>query len=154
MKEHLTDLDVLAKRYQERITSLENELNEEKRKFNLVSETIALLRREGIFEQEKLFEAPTVLSDRYKDMSMREAIEEVLKSNQPQKLSVDVIYSELVKNGFKTKSQNLKRDLYTRLFRLEDAGKISSTKKGGLKRYFLFAKDEGTSKELAEVTKE
>jgi len=70
----LTDLDVLAKRYQERITSLENELNEEKRKFNLVSETIALLRREGIFEQEKPFETPTVLSDRYKEMGMREAI--------------------------------------------------------------------------------
>ena len=70
----MTDLDVLAKRYQERITSLENELNEEKRKFNLVSETIALLRREGIFEQEKPFETPTVLSDRYKEMGMREAI--------------------------------------------------------------------------------
>jgi hypothetical protein len=32
----LTDLDVLAKRYQERITSLENELNEEKRKLDQV----------------------------------------------------------------------------------------------------------------------
>ena len=56
-----------------------------------------MLRREGIFEQEKLFETPTVLSDRYKEMGMREAIEEVLKSNQPEKLSVDFIYSELIK---------------------------------------------------------
>jgi hypothetical protein len=142
----LTDLDVLAKRYQERITSLENELNEEKRKFNLVSETIALLRREGIFEQEKLFETPTVLSDRYKEMGMREAIEEVLKSNQPEKLSVDFIYSELIKNGFKSGSQNLKRDLYTRLFRLEEKGILHSIKKGHVKKYFL-PKTEGEKNE-------
>jgi len=142
----LTDLDVLAKRYQERITSLENELNEEKRKFNLVSETIALLRREGIFEQEKPFETPTVLSDRYKEMGMREAIEEVLKSNQPEKLSVDFIYSELIKNGFKSGSQNLKRDLYTRLFRLEEKGILHSIKKGHVKKYFL-PKTEGEKNE-------
>lgn len=142
----MTDLDVLAKRYQERITSLENELNEEKRKFNLVSETIALLRREGIFEQEKLFETPTVLSDRYKEMGMREAIEEVLKSNQPEKLSVDFIYSELIKNGFKSGSQNLKRDLYTRLFRLEEKGILHSIKKGHVKKYFL-PKTEGEKNE-------
>ena len=142
----MTDLDVLAKRYQERITSLENELNEEKRKFNLVSETIALLRREGIFEQEKLFETPTVLSDRYKEMGMREAIEEVLKSNQPEKLSVDFIYSELIKNGFKSGSQNLKRDLYTRLFRLEEKGILHSIKKGHAKKYFL-PKTEGEKNE-------
>ena len=142
----MTDLDVLAKRYQERITSLENELNEEKRKFNLVSETIALLRREGIFEQEKPFETPTVLSDRYKEMGMREAIEEVLKSNQPEKLSVDFIYSELIKNGFKSGSQNLKRDLYTRLFRLEEKGILHSIKKGHVKKYFL-PKTEGEKNE-------
>jgi hypothetical protein len=154
MEEHLTELIILAKKYQERITSLENELNEEKRKFNLVSETIALLKQEGVFGQGILFETPPILSDRYKDMSMREAIEDVLKSHQPEKLSVDFIHSELVKNGFKSKSQNVKRDLYTRLFRLEEKGNINSTKKGGIKRYFLFAKDEGTAKELAQVTKE
>ena len=147
MKEHLTDLDVLAKRYQERITSLENELNEEKRKFSLVSDTIALLKREGIFEQEKLFETPTVLSHRYKDMGWREAVEEVLKSNQPDKLSADIIHSELVKNGFGTKSQNLKRDVYTNLFRLEEKGKLSSTKKGGVKRYFLPKAEEEKNEE-------
>jgi len=138
MKEHLVDLDVLAKKYQERITSLENELNEEKRKLSLVSEAITLLRKEGIFDQEKLFETPTVLSDRYKGMGMREAIEEILKSNQPEKLSVDIIYSELLKNGFNSGSKNLRRDLYTRLFRLEEKGILNSTrKKGGIKKYFL-----------------
>jgi Fe2+ or Zn2+ uptake regulation protein len=104
------------------------------------------LRREGIFEQEKLFETPTVLSDRYKEMGMREAIEEVLKSNQPEKLSVDFIYSELIKNGFKSGSQNLKRDLYTRLFRLEEKGILHSIKKGHTKKYFL-PKTEGEKNE-------
>ena len=105
-----------------------------------------MLRREGIFEQEKLFETPTVLSDRYKEMGMREAIEEVLKSNQPEKLSVDFIYSELIKNGFKSGSQNLKRDLYTRLFRLEEKGILHSIKKGHVKKYFL-PKTEGEKNE-------
>jgi hypothetical protein len=147
MKEHLTDLSVLAKRYQERITSLENELNEEKRKLSLVSETIALLRKEGIFEQEKLFSPPAILSDRYKDKTMTEAIEDILRTNQPDKLSVDFIYSGLVENGFESKSKNLKRDLYTRLFRLEEAGKLSSTKKGGAKRYFLPKTEGGKNEE-------
>jgi aspartate/glutamate racemase len=137
MKEHSIDLDMLAKKYQERITSLENELNEEKRKLNLVSEAITLLRREGIYEQEKLFENPTVSSDRYKDMSMKEAIEDILRSYQPEKLPVDLIYSDLVTNGFKSESKNLRRDLYSRLSRLEDDGILDSIKRGRVKKYFL-----------------
>jgi hypothetical protein len=148
MKEHSIDLDMLAKKYQERITSLENELNEEKRKLNLVLDAITLLRKEGIFEQEKLFEPPAILSDRYKGMEWREAIEEVLKSNQPEKLSVDIIYSELVKNGFNSESKNLRRDLYTHLFRLGEKGILNSArKKGGVKKYFLPKQEEEKKEE-------
>jgi len=133
----MSDLSVLAKKYRERVEGLEKELEEARKNLNVVTEVIELLKKERIYQQEKLFEVPPVLSDRYKDKTMTEAIEDILKTNQPEKLSVDVIHSELVKNGFKSKSQNVKRDLYTRLFRLEEKGKLDSTKKGGVKRYFL-----------------
>jgi hypothetical protein len=145
MQEHMADLSILSKKYQERVESLEKELQEAKRKFTVVSEAIELLKREGVFDQEKLFEIP--LTDRYRGKGMTEAIEDILKLAQPEKLSVDLIYSELVKNGFKSKSKNLKRDLYTRLFRLEEAGKLSSTKKGGVKRYFLPKAEEEKNEE-------
>lgn len=148
MQEHMADLSIMAKKYQERIESLEKELQEAKRKFTVVSEAIELLRKEGIFEQEKLFEAPPKLSDRYKDKSMPDAIEDILKTAYPEKLPVDVIHSELLKNGFESKSQNLRRDLYTRLFRLEESGRLDSTKKGGVKRYFLPKIEEEKKEEI------
>lgn len=145
MQEHMIDLSILGKKYQDRIDSLEKELQEAKRKFTVVSEAIELLKREGVFDQEKLFDIP--LTDKYRDMNMRKAIEDILKIAQPEKLSVDVIYSELVKNGFKSKSKNVKRDLYTRLFRLEESGRLNSTKKGGVKRYFLPKAEEEKNEE-------
>ena len=135
-----TDLSILARKYQEQIQSLETELNEEKRKLTVVSEMIELLKREGIsYEQEKLFETSPVLSHRYKDMEMPEAIQDILKSREHEKLSADDIYNELVKNDFSSKSKNLKGDVYTRLSRMEKGHKLASTKKkkGHLKRYFL-----------------
>ena len=140
-----TDLTILARKYRERIESLENELNEEKRKFALVSEMVDLLKKEGIsYEQEKLFDTSPVLSHRYKDMSMPEAIQDILKSRQHEKLSADDIYKDLVKNDFTTESKDLKRDVYTRLCRLGKDQKLASTKKkkGHPKRYFLPKKEE------------
>ncbi len=144
MEEHMTDLNILAKKYREQIESLQNHLDEAKRKFTVVSDAIELLKKEGVFDQEKLFETPNVLSDQYKDKSMTEAVEDILKSNQPEKLSVDVIYSELLKHGFKSESQNLQRDVYSRLNRMEKSGKSISTKrgKGKKKKYFLPKKEE------------
>jgi len=140
-----TDLSILARKYQERIQALENDLNEEKRKFNLVSEMIELLRKEGIsYEEEKLFDASTVLSHRYKDMSMTKAIFDILKSREHKQLSANDVYQGLVKNDFTSRSKNLKRDVYTRLLRLEQNEKIGSTKKkkGQPKRYFLLKTEE------------
>jgi hypothetical protein len=142
MKEHLIDLDILVKKYQDIIKSLEIQLEEAKRKFTVISEAIDLLGKEGIFDQEKLFKFPSVLDDRYKEMSMWRAIEDILKSNQNEKLSAEIIYSELIKHGFESKSKNLKGDVYSRLSRLEEKGKLNSTKKGGIKRYFLPKKEE------------
>jgi Fe2+ transport system protein B len=138
-----TDLSILARKYQERIQFLESELSEEKRKLALVTEMIDLLKKEGIsYEQEKLFDdLSPVLSQRYKDMTMTEAIYDILRAHEHEKLSADDIYKELVKNGFglKSKSKNVKRDVYTRLLRLEQGEKLTATKKkkGRPKRYFL-----------------
>lgn len=150
MQEHMADLSVMAKKYQERIEVLEKELQEAKRKLSVVSEAIELLRKEGIFEQEKLFETPPILSDRYKDKSMPDAIEDILRRAHPEKLSVDIIHSELLKNGFESKSQNLRRDLYTRLFRLEESGRLNSTRKSGIKRYSLPKMEEQKTEEITQ----
>lgn len=140
----MIDLNVLAKRYKEQVDSLQGQIEEAKRKFVVVSEAIELLKREGVFDGEKLSQPPVALSDRYKDKSMPEAIEDVLQSNQPSKLSADAIYSHLVKNGFKSKSKNFKSDVYTRLNRMVKAGKLLSTKKGKgkVKKYSLPKKDD------------
>ena len=50
---------------------------------------------------------------------------------------MEIIHTELVKNGFKSKSENLKRDIYSRLYRLEKDGVLISKKEGGVKKYSL-----------------
>ena len=145
-----TDLSILARKYQEQIDTLEGKLNEEKRKLALVSQMIELLRNEGIsYEQEKLFETSPVLSHRYKGMTMTKAIYDILKSHEHEKLSANDIYAELVKNDFSTKAKNLKRDVYTRLLRLETSERLVSTKKkkGRPKRYFLPRMEEDKNEE-------
>lgn len=147
MTDYGTDLDLLAKQYSNLIQSLEKQLEETKRKFGMISEVIELLRKEGIYGQDKLFQVPPVLSDRYREMSMGEAIKDILKSDQYKWASVEVIHAELVKNGFKSKSENLKRDIYSRLYRLEKDGVLISKKEGGVKKYSLAKSEKEEIKE-------
>ena len=153
MEEHMADLNVLAKKYQEQVDSLQGQLDEARRKFTVVSEAIQLLKREGVFDQERLFQSPMVISEKYKDKTLSSAIEDVLRSNQPEKLSASFIHSELVKNGFSSDSKNIKRDVYTRLNRLEKSGKILSTKRGGKgnKKYFLKEGAESSPKSIGSM---
>jgi hypothetical protein len=74
-------------------------------------------------------------------MTMSQAIEVVLESTPLRKASARTILLELQKNGFKSKSKNLKRDVYTRLFRLEQKEKLISKKEKGIKIYFLPPKE-------------
>lgn len=142
--QEMDDLNILAKRYREQVDSLQVQLDETIRKLTVVSEAIELLKKEGVFDQEKLFQTPTLISEKYKDKSMSESIEDVLRSIHPEKIAANFIHSELVKNGFSSDSKNLKRDVYTRLNRMEKGGKILSTKKGKgkVKKYFLAKKDD------------
>ena len=137
MKEQIGDLSVLEKRFQDEIKNLEERLSETKRKLTIVIEAIGLLKDGGTFNQNKLFNTPEPLSNKYKDMSMKQAIKDVLQSYHGKKVSAGTILSDIQENGFVSKSKNLKRDVYTRLFRLHKSGVLGSRKEGGLKKYFI-----------------
>ena len=141
MEEHAGDLSVLSKKYKEQVQALESQLAEAKRRLSVVTEAVELLMKEGVFEQEGLFPISSPISVKYNDMSMPQAIEAVLESTLLRKAPARIILSELEKNGFKSKSKNLKRDVYTRLFRLEHKGKLISKKEKGIKIYFLPQKE-------------
>ena len=137
MKEHDGDLKILARKYSDQIHALENQLAEAKRRLAVVTEAVELLTKEGIFEQAGLFPISTQISEKYKDMSMSEAIEVILESMPIHKASARTVLLELQRNGFKSASKNFKRDVYTRLFRLEEKGKLDSKKEKGIKIYYL-----------------
>lgn len=147
MEEHIGDLSVLAKKYKEQVLVLEKQLVEAKRRFVVVTEAVELLMKEEFPEQEGLFPTSSPISTKYKDMNMPQAIEAVLESTSLRKAPARTILSELEKNGFKSKSKNLTRDVYTRLFRLEHKGKLISKKEKGIKIYFLPQKEVTTLEE-------
>jgi hypothetical protein len=142
MDGEIRDLSSLEKKYQEQVDYLQKQLEEARTNLTVVSQALALLRKEGNSEQASLFEAPPVLSSKYKDSSLPAAIKDILLEKHPEKLSADTIYISLVQNGFKSNSQNMKRDLYTRLFRMAQAGILTSAKKGKVKKYSLAKKEE------------
>lgn len=137
MEGNIRDLNALARKYQEQVDLLQGQLDEARKNLTVVSQAIDLLRREGNEGQEKLFNIPEVVSSRYKDASMSAAIKDILFQKKPEKLPAEIIYQELVKNGFKSNSTNMKRDLYTRLFRMVQSGILVSAKKGKFKKYSL-----------------
>jgi len=153
MKDQIGDLSVLEKKFQDEIQGLEEKLSETKRKLSIVIEAIGLLKDGGTFNQNKLFNMPEPLTNKYKDMSMKQAIKDVLQSYGGKKVSAETILSDIQKNGFVSKSKNLKRDVYTRLFRLHKSGVLGSRKEGGLKKYFIKeANDIEQSKSMQDET--
>lgn len=134
MEEHVGDLAILEKRYAELVETLETQLQEARRKLTIVSNAIELLKKEGIFDQQKLIQVPTVLSERYKNMSMTKAVIDILKTKT---LSARDIYSELLKHGFESKSKKLLGDLQSSLSRLKGKGVIISKKQGNAYKYSL-----------------
>jgi cell division protein FtsB len=137
MKEQVADLSLLEKKFQDEIKALEDQLLKTKKRLTIVTEAIELLKEGGTFNQDNLFIMPETLSDKYKGVPMRKAIEEILRSYHGKKVSAGDVLSNLKKNGFVSKSKNLKRDVYTRLFRLRKSGILCSRTEGGLKKYFI-----------------
>lgn len=134
------DLNALARKYQEQVDLLQGQLEEAKKNLAIVFQAIDLLRREGNGGQERLFKIPEVVGSKYRDVSMAAAIKDILLQKQPEKVPAEMIYQELIKNGFKSDSKNMKRDLYTRLFRMNKSGIVTSAKRGKFKKYSLVSK--------------
>jgi len=135
MSEHATELSILARKYQEQVKALEDQLAEAKRRQAVVLAAMELLKEEGSLGQERLF-LPAI-TDQYKDVSMTVAIKKILESEPSQSVTAEIILSELTKHGFQSSSKNLKRDVYTRLFRMEKKRRLVSKKVKGIKNYFL-----------------
>lgn len=156
MDEHTADLKVLAKKYRDQILLLESQLKEAKRLLSVVDEAAELLVKDGNANQPGLFSGMELpISQKYRNMKMSAAIEDVLEHRPHKKAPAGTIISELQTNGFVTTSKNFKRDVYTRLFRLEEKGRLQAKKEKGIKFYCLPKKEgEGDAeKQTSEDTK-
>ena len=135
MSEHTSELEALAIKFDRQERELEERLAEVKKNKQIVSEALSLLRGEPVFGRQSGF--LPVASEKYKDMSMTVAIKSILKSPQFQKASAAEILSELQRHGYKSKSKSPKRDVHTRLYRMEGDGLVTSAKENGTKKYSL-----------------
>jgi len=135
MNNKTASLASLGKKYQEEVEYLETKLSEAKRKLSAILEVSDLLDKEDTSSQSDLF--PNQKSSIYEKMRMGDAILDIVTRGQGKKLSSAAILDSLKINGFSSGSKDLKRDLYTRLHRLEKSGKLSSRKEGGFKKYYI-----------------
>jgi hypothetical protein len=103
-----------------------------------IQETIGLIKQREKMSTEPQLLFPTIkkTSDKYKGMSMSQAIIDILR-NEPE-LKGSEIFHKLEEHGYESESKNLRRDVYTRLFRITEEGKIiAKTRNGEMKRYSL-----------------
>jgi Fe2+ or Zn2+ uptake regulation protein len=137
MKDQGSDLNQLIKKYKKTIIKLQTGIEETKRKMNTAYEALKLL------EQEKMLKptsysfsfATESVSEKYKDMGLNKAILNVLKDNKDKYFSGQEIYEELIKEGFKSNSTDVKRDVYIALYRLLKTNKIIAKEVDKRKKY-------------------
>ncbi len=129
------DLELLSKKYLEQVNDLQEKLDEVKKRYTIVSEALELLRKDGDVDQKKLFQP--VISEKFKVMSMPDAIKNIIESNPNRKASAGEIHSELIKHGFQSNSTNIKRDVFIRLYRLRKSGKLLFRSEKGIRKYYL-----------------
>lgn len=142
MNEQVLDLNQLIKKYKIHIENLQKEIEETKNKMSIAYNALKLLEQEGVRAEKDFFEIPTPiikesLSEKYKNYSMRNAIKDILESHSGKFLSAEEIFEDLLKNGYKSKSKNVKRDVYIQLYRMGRDGKLISKKEEGRKKYIL-----------------
>ena len=142
MKDQTNVLNELIKKYKKSIENLEKQINETKNKMLIASNALKLLSQEGLFEPTP--DIPSIdvsaisasISDKYKNVSLNKSIIDVL-NNSNKYLDGQEIYDELIKNGFQSKSSNIKRDVYVGLYRLNRDKKIISKQVEGKKKYIM-----------------
>ncbi len=136
MKEQITDLNQLIKKYKSTIESLQEQINETTEKMNVAYRALQLLQQEGVSQSVLPLSVPESISEKYKNISMNKAIFDVL-SNAEKYLNGQEIYDELIKNGFKSGSSNIKRDVYIALYKLLNENKLVSRKHENRKKYMI-----------------
>ena len=134
MGNELLSLNQLLKNFKIEVENLEKQIKDKKEKIKVVFEAMKLLEQEG-GKQLTLLEAES-LSEKYKDMSLNKATLEILK-NSEKYLNGTEIFDELIRNGFKSGSSDIKRDVYICLYRLEKENKIISKTIENRKKYFF-----------------
>ena len=135
MDNQVKGLESLAEKYANEINDLQRKLEAAKNRYMVVSEALELLKKDGEADQVELF--PSLVSEKYKGMSMTDAIKDIIESHPNNKVSADEVFSALKKHGFQSKSKNLKRDVFTRLYRQRKNGKLICRTEKGIKKYFL-----------------
>jgi len=139
------NLEILAKKYESQVNDLQEQLNEAKKRYEIVISALELLQKDGHAEQKELFQP--VLSDKFKGMSMPDSIKSIIETSPNQKVSSEEIVLALKKHGYQSNSDNLKSAVYTRLYRLRKKGRLMCRTERGIKKYYLPEK-EGVKKEL------
>lgn len=143
MKDQISNLNQLLKKYKSDIENLEKELKEKKEKMKVVYGALELLKQEGALQSTQSISAidsskliTESLSDKYKGLSLNKAILDRL-SNSDKYLDGNEIFDELIKNGFSSGSSDIKRDVYISLYRLEKTKKIVSKSVENRKKYII-----------------
>lgn len=144
-------LEAIIKKSQVVIDTLMPQIEEARHNIEIAQQAMKLIEKEGTGQQEALplevAPAIQVISDKYATMSMPEAFTDILLARD-EYLGAEEIIAELQKHGFKSKSKNLKRDVYTRLYRLADKGKLLSRKEGPIKKYSVQKEAKNESQEV------
>lgn len=131
----MASLELLLRKYTEEVNGLQDKLDEAKKRYMVISEALELLKKSGYTNQKRLF--PDIISDKYKDISMTDAIKDIIQSNLTHRVSAGEVFSALKKHGYQTKSKSIKRDVFTRLYRLRKNGKLICRTEKGIKKYYL-----------------
>ena len=142
MTDQIIELNSVIKKYKNIIADYEKQIKDAKSKMDIAYKALKLLKEERESKQDELFKVePEIItetmSEKYKDSSMKEAVTDIFINNLTEPLSGQQIYEELKKNGYRSKSKNLLRDVYVFLNKIYKTGHIISTTNGTPKRYRL-----------------
>jgi hypothetical protein len=138
MQDQKSDLEAVIQKYQHIIDTLGKQVEDAKNNIRIAQAALQLLQQESIIGQSKLFEIPpSKVSDKYSGSTMRNAIMDILKYHPEESLTGQEIYDELIKNGFHSRSKNIRRDVYIALNRFKKADEIICIKEGGRNKYTL-----------------
>ncbi len=142
MKDQISDLNQLLKKFKSEVEALEKQIEEKTTNIRIVYEALKLLQDEMSTQPALVkFSIPKVitesLSEKYKGVGINKAIVDILSNSPAQYLDGKTVFEELIKNGFTSASSNKKRDVYISLYRLNRDNKIVSVEDEGLKKYSI-----------------